>query len=164
MFRIIMILSLVANVTVYGQTSKIEQVIVSDSNNLRIEVVNGDTITTEQMDTNKFKVTTKKAGTNEVFTFVEQMPEPGYNINQYLAITMKYPKEAQKQKIQGRVLVKFVIDTDGLVTETEITKSAHPILDEEALRVVKAMPPWIPGRQDDKPVRVYYTLPINFRL
>lgn len=164
MFKIIFTLCLVANMTVYGQTNRIEPVIVSDSNNLRIEVVNGDTITTERLDTNKFKVTTRKAGTNEVFTFVEQMPEPGYNINQYLATTMKYPKEAQKQKIQGRVFVKFVVDTTGLITETEITKSAHPILDEEALRVVKAMPPWIPGRQNDKPVRVYYTLPITFRL
>ena len=164
MFRIIMTLYLVANMTVYGQTNRIEPVIVSDSNNLRIEVVNGDTITTERLGTNKFKVTTKKVGTNEVFTFVEQMPEPGYNINQYLATTMKYPREAQKQKIQGRVFVKFVVDTNGIITDTEITKSAHPILDEEALRVVKAMPPWIPGRQNDKPVRVYYTLPINFRL
>ena len=164
MSRIIITLCLLANISVYGQTNKIESVTVSDSNNRKIEVVNGDTITTEQLDVNKFKVSTKKAGSNEIFTFVKQMPEPGYNINQYLAITMKYPKEAQIQKIQGRVFVKFVVDADGVITETEITKSAHPILDEEALRVVKSMPPWIPGRQNDKPVRVYYTLPINFRL
>lgn len=164
MFRIIMALCLVANIAVYGQTNKIDPVIVSDSNNRRIEVVNGDTITTEQLDSNKFKVTTKKAGSNDIFTFVEQMPEPGYNINQYLATTIKYPEEAEKQKIQGRVFIKFVVDTNGIITEPEITKSAHPMLDEEALRVVRAMPPWKPGYQHGKPVRVYYTLPISFRL
>jgi protein TonB len=77
---------------------------------------------------------------------------------------VRYPVEAQKRGIEGRVLVQFVVDKDGKVTDAKIVKNANYYLDIEALRVVNAMPAWIPGKLEGKTVRVYYTLPVNFRL
>lgn len=97
----------------------------------------------------------------------EVMPEfPGgeKGLRNFLAHTIKYPKEATEGKIQGKVFVRFIILEDGSVSDIAIFKSVHPLLDAEACRVVKAMPKWIPGLQDGKPVRVMYTMPINFIL
>jgi len=75
-----------------------------------------------------------------------------------------YPEEAAKERIQGTVNLRFILDTTGTVKNAEITKSVHPLLDKEALRVVNAMPKWIPGKQNGKVVYVYYNLPIRFKL
>lgn len=104
---------------------------------------------------------------SDVFDVVEQMPEFPGGINglmQYLMTNVKYPVDAQKSKTEGRVLVMFIVDREGNVTEPEILKSVSPSLDAEALRVVNAMPKWTPGKQKGKPVRVKYTLPIAFQL
>ena len=77
---------------------------------------------------------------------------------------VKYPEEAQKQKIQGRVTVQFIIEKDGTITGVTVLRSVHPLLDKEAIRVVQNMPKWVPGTQRGEPVRVSYTAPINFRL
>ena len=69
-----------------------------------------------------------------------------------------------EQKIQGKVLVKFTVKSDGSISNIRVTKSVDPYLDKEAVRVVKSMPRWIPGTQDGKPVNVEYTLPITFKL
>ncbi|NPD92493.1 energy transducer TonB [Xylanibacter muris] len=80
----------------------------------------------------------------------------------YLAENVKYPAAAEKQGIKGRVVVSFAIGVDGSVTEAKVLKSVNPLLDEEAVRVVEAMPKWIPAKLNGKPVEVKYSVPITF--
>ena len=110
---------------------------------------------------------TDKKAIEETFDRVDNMPEfPGgvQGLLNYMRETIKYPAQARQDTIQGRVLVTFVINKDGSIVEPEVVKSAHPLLDEEALRMVEKMPAWKPGEQNGKPVRVKYTIPVNFRL
>ena len=103
----------------------------------------------------------------EVFDVVEQMPEyPGgiQALFEYLQQNVKYPEDAVKQKIEGRVIATFVVETDGSINNVEVVKPAFPSLDAEAVRVLSAMPKWTPGMQSGKVVRVKYTVPINFNL
>jgi TonB family protein len=103
-----------------------------------------------------------------VFFVVEEMPEfPGEEagLRKYIATSVKYPKEAQEAGISGRVYVTFVVADDGTVRDTKIARSSgFSSLDEEAIRVVSAMPKWRPGKQRGKYVNVSYTVPINFVL
>lgn len=104
---------------------------------------------------------------HQIFTVVEEMPQfPGGEtaLLQYLARSVKYPVIAQENGIQGRVIVSFTINRDGKVVDPEVVRGVDPSLDREALRVINAMPAWKPGKQRGKPVRVKYTVPINFRL
>ena len=103
----------------------------------------------------------------DVFDVVEKMPEfPGgvQELLGFLSKTIKYPVEAEKAGKQGRVLATFVVRKDGSISDARIVKSVDPLLDAEALRVINAMPAWIPGTQSGKPVNVKYTVPISFRL
>ena len=103
----------------------------------------------------------------QVFDVVEKMPEyPGGQaaLFEYLGTNVKYPADAEKQKIEGRVLVTFVVNTDGSITDIEVVRKAFPSLDAEAVRVISGMPKWIPGEQKGQKVRVKYTVPLNFRL
>ncbi|RXQ90971.1 TonB family protein [Ancylomarina salipaludis] len=103
----------------------------------------------------------------QIIFVVEVMPEfPGGTdaLLKYLAQNVKYPEEARKMKIQGRVYVGFVVDINGDIIDVRIQRGVHSLLDAEALRVIKAMPKWKPGQQRGKPVRVNYTIPINFYL
>ena len=103
----------------------------------------------------------------EVVMVVEDMPEfPGGTaaLMQYLQKNIKYPAICRENNIQGRVLVTFIVNKDGAVVEPEVVKSVNPSLDKEALRVISTMPKWKPGSQRGKPVRVKYTVPVNFRL
>ncbi len=99
-----------------------------------------------------------------IYTFVEQMPLSAYNIKEYLATNLKYPKEARKNNIEGRVVIKFIVNEDGTISDAQIAKGIGGGCDEEALRVVSEMPPWKPGRQNGKSVSVTFTLPIVFKL
>ena len=101
------------------------------------------------------------------FDVVEQMPQfPGgaAALMQFLAQNIRYPEEADKNNIQGRVIVTFVVETDGSITGAKVVKSVSPELDAEALRVINSMPSWIPGRQNGEAVRVKYAVPITFKL
>jgi TonB family protein len=103
----------------------------------------------------------------QVFFIVEEMPEfPGGEIalRTYIANAIKYPVTAQEKGIQGKVYVTFVVGKDGLVKNTSIARGVDPSLDSEALRVVKNLPKWQPGKQKGVPVNVSYTVPINFKL
>ena len=103
----------------------------------------------------------------EIFKVVEHMPEyPGGmgELMKFLQRNVRYPKEAQEQGKQGRVVVQFVVNKDGSITDAKIAKSVDPQLDAEALRVVNAMPNWTPGKQRGKEVRTYFTIPVTFRL
>ena len=101
------------------------------------------------------------------FMVVEDMPEfPGGQaaLLDYLRKNIKYPRLSQENGVQGRVLVQFVVNKDGSIVDPEVVKSVDPLLDKEALRVISTMPKWKPGSQRGKPVRVRYTVPVNFRL
>ena len=103
----------------------------------------------------------------QVFDIVEQMPEyPGgmQALLEYLMENVKYPEDAEKQKIEGRVIAIFVVETDGSISNVEVVKPVFPSLDAEAVRVLSGMPKWKPGMQSGKVVRVKYTVPINFSL
>ena len=103
----------------------------------------------------------------KVFDVVEQMPEyPGGQaaLFEYLSKNIEYPADAEKKKVEGKVFVTFVVDSDGKITDVSLLKKVFPSLDAEAIRVISAMPNWIPGRQKGQAVRVKYTVPIMFRL
>lgn len=103
-----------------------------------------------------------------VFVVVETMPEfPGGQqaLFKYLSENVKYPVIAQENGIQGRVICQFVVNKDGAIVDVEVVRSGgDPSLDKEAIRVIKSMPKWKPGKQRGKAVRVKYTVPVNFRL
>jgi protein TonB len=103
----------------------------------------------------------------KVFDVVEQMPSyPGGMgaLMQYLSSNIQYPVVAAENGIQGRVICTFVVERDGSITDVKVARSVDPSLDKEAVRVVKSMPRWIPGKQNGSAVRVKYTLPVTFRL
>ena len=100
----------------------------------------------------------------KVYTVVSEMPKFNGNLFQWLAQNIKYPAEASQKHQQGTVMIKFVVEADGRVRQAEIIRGASPSLDKEAMRIVSVMPKWIPGKQDGRPVAVYYTLPIKFKL
>ena len=104
---------------------------------------------------------------NKVFDVVEQMPSyPGGTgaLMSYLNSNIKYPVVAQENGVQGRVIVGFVVERDGSITDVNILKSVDPSLDREAARVVRSMPRWTPGKQNGQAVRVKYNVPVTFRL
>ncbi|MDR0232842.1 MAG: TonB family protein [Dysgonamonadaceae bacterium] len=103
----------------------------------------------------------------QVFTHVEQMPSfPGGDkaMMEFLGKNIKYPVIAQEQGIQGMVVLRFVVGKNGEVSDVTVLRSLDPSCDKEAIRVVKSMPRWIPGKQNGNPVLVYYTLPVRFTL
>jgi len=102
-----------------------------------------------------------------LYLIVDEMPafpggEPG--LMDYIYKNLRYPYTAASKKIENCVICTFIIDIDGSVKQAEIVQSAHPLLDKEALRIVKSLPKWKPAKQHGKPIRVKYTLPIIFRL
>ena len=103
----------------------------------------------------------------KVYDVVERMPcFPGgdQKMQDFIEKNLHYPKECAENGIQGRVIIDFVVERNGTLTNIRVVKSVNPALDKEALRIVKLMPKWIPGRQSYKEVRVKYIIPITFRL
>lgn len=104
---------------------------------------------------------------NRVYDVVEQMPSfPGgiSGLRTYLNQNIRYPAEAQENCVQGRVVVSFVVGKDGHISDVTVLRSVDPSLDKEAIRVVRNMPRWTPGKQGGEPVRVRYNVPVSFRL
>lgn len=95
---------------------------------------------------------------------VEQMPEPGFDVNAYLHKNINYPDLAFKNNIQGRVIMQFIVEEDGCLSDFTVMQGIGYGCDEEAIRVIKKMPKWTPGKQNGHPTRVYYMLPITFVL
>ena len=115
----------------------------------------------------------------KVYDIVEQVPVWGSCVEltgneaetctyeqlaKHVVAETKYPNKARKKGLEGKVFVEFVIDTDGAVVEVAILRGVHPLLDNEAIRVVQSFPDFIPGQQRGKPVKVRYRLPMNFAL
>ena len=103
----------------------------------------------------------------KIYDVVEKMPEfPGGKeaLKSYVASSINYPAEVEKAGIQGRVHAAFIVEKDGSVTGARIIRTVDPLLDAEAIRIIRNMPKWTPGMQDGKPVRVKYLVPVNFQL
>ena len=162
------------------KTEQVSDKIVQESNDMAEKVViptteNDQSATIEIKDTKKQtspqKVSNQKGkvkkADRKVYDNVEQMPAyPGgmEALNNYIMKNIKYPPKAAENGIQGRVIVTFVITKEGKMTKAKVKKSIDPLLDAEALRVVKTMHKWIPGRQNGKVVNVQFTIPVTFRL
>lgn len=109
----------------------------------------------------------KVSKSDEVFVVVEEQPEfPGgvQSLMEWLGTNIQYPEEASKNKIEGRVIVSFVVEKDGNVSDVKLVRGQDPLLDAEATRVIPLMPKWTPGLQRGEKVRVRYTLPIVFKI
>ena len=119
------------------------------------------------------------ADSSKVYDIVEQVPIWGScgeltgkeaetctyeQLAKHVVAETKYPGKARRKGLAGKVFVEFVIDTDGSVIDVAILRGVHPLLDDEAIRVVKSFPQFIPGQQRGKPVKVRYRLPMNFAL
>jgi TonB family protein len=108
-----------------------------------------------------------KVGGGEVFVVVEKMPVyPGGDeaLFRFIYENVRYPAEAKEQGIQGKVILRFMIASDGAVEDITVVRGVHPLLDAEAIRVMSIMPGWMPGTQGGKPVNVWYSVPISFSL
>jgi protein TonB len=104
---------------------------------------------------------------NTIFTVVQEKPEfPGGDaaLFKFIGDNLKYPAEAESNNIQGRVILKFVVNPDGSVDKIELLRSVDPLLDTEAVRVVKTLPKFRPGKQNGSPVHVWFVLPVFFRI
>ncbi|UFH54291.1 energy transducer TonB [Spirosoma sp. KNUC1025] len=107
------------------------------------------------------------ANNRPIFTVVEQHPEfPGgiRKLGRYLEENLQYPEAARNAKLEGRVFVNFIVNDDGRITHVKALNKLGLGTDEEAIRLVASMPNWIPGKQNGRPVNVFYNLPINFKL
>jgi len=101
----------------------------------------------------------------EIFTYVEQMPTfANGDVNAYLSKNIQYPAAARENNISGRVIVNFIVSEDGSISDVTIVRGIGGGCDEEAKRVVAGMPKWKPGKQNGRPVKVRFTLPILFKL
>jgi protein TonB len=130
-------------------------------------VAGSETGTVDIADLTEHKVVTEDTSKPKVFDHVEVMPTfPGgeKELLAWLSKNIEYPTIAAEQGISGKVILRFVVTPDGSVDNVEIQKSLDPSCDKEAIRGVKKMPKWIPGKQNGNPVYVYYSLPVTFRL
>ena len=101
---------------------------------------------------------------DEIVSYVEQMPAFDGDVNKYLANNIQYPPMARESGTKGRVVIRFVVNEDGSVSNLTVMKGIGSGCEEEAIRVIKGMPKWRPGKQNGKAVKVFFTLPINFVL
>ena len=117
--------------------------------------------------TNVFAQQETTTTAEKVFDVVDEMPSfPGGQgaMMEFLSKNIKYPVVAEENGIQGRVLVKIIVKKDGTIDSPTVVKGVDPSLNKEAIRVVKTMPKWIPGKQKGEPVNVSFTVPVTFRI
>ena len=122
--------------------------------------------TNKEVNASPTKTITQK-GDDKVYEKVDEMPEFKGGMDalmKYLGSNIKYPEEAKKSETEGTVFISFVVDKKGKIKDATVIKALNPHLDNEALRVIKSMPNWKPGKKDGKKVNVKYTIPINFKL
>jgi len=100
----------------------------------------------------------------EIFNVVEQQPEAGYDFMKFFRDNIKYPPQAQRAEVEGVVYVGFVVGSDGHIQDVKIARGIGFGCDEEAMRVVSKLPPWVPGKQGGRPVKVRMNLPVRFKL
>ena len=159
------ILSLTYSVEEIGKISKIEVRPKYQSFNISSKLLGYNESYIDQNTEKGLNDSTKWEG--RIYEDVEQMPSfPGGQgaLMQYLARNIKYPVTAQENGVQGRVVVSFVVERDGSITDVQVVRSVDPSLDREAQRVVRSMPKWIPGKQNGQAVRVKFCVPVPFHL
>ena len=154
---IIIVVTFCGSLTVEGQER--------DSSKLRMQITKRFAKEIAQVKKSKVKVTEQTRG----WMWGEDQQMPTFNggcsaLQKYLEDNKVYPEEAKKNKIEGRVVVSFIIEKDGSVSDVSIVKSVDPSLDEEAIRLISNMPRWIPGREFGRLERVKYNVPVSFRL
>ena len=146
---------------------QIKHVIIPDEMSVTIEDINNEAIIVEG-DPNgadsKLLIEYEKQSDEDILTFAEQMPEFNGDLGEYLSKNISYPKIAAENKIEGKVIVQFIVEQDGTISNASVLRKMGWGMDEEAIRVIRAMPNWKPGKQNGKPVRIRYTLPVNFKL
>lgn len=143
--------------------------IVEDDADIEEDIMASTEDNVEWVDIDEYDVVTvePEPEEEEIFMVVEDQPEfPGGTaaLLEYLRKNIKYPAICRENNIQGRVLIQFVVNRDGSIVDPEVVRSVDPHLDKEALRVISSMPKWKPGLQRGKPVRVKFTVPVNFKL
>ena len=109
----------------------------------------------------------KTQGKGKVYDIVDVMPSfPGgmQEMMNFLLTNVQYPKKAEKKGIEGRCIVRFIVEKNGSISNVKVVRSVHPLLDAEAVRVVNSMPKWKPGKRNGKPVRVKFNIPVQFKL
>lgn len=153
------------------EVQKVEEVLKIVENDVQVEATeiasSEDDNTAVEIKEVAAPVVVEEVVEEEIFQVVEEMPSfPGGmgELMKFLGNNIKYPAVAQENGIQGRVIIQFVVEKDGSVANPVVVKGVDPALDKEALRVVKSMPKWTPGKQRGKAVRVKYTVPVTFRL
>lgn len=132
----------------------------------KVEVQNEDVQAVEVVETIQEEVKEEEAPT-EVFVIVEEMPSfPGGDkaLMEFIYSNIQYPEIAKENNIQGRVILRFCVTYKGAVDQVTVIKGVDPALDNEAIRVIKLLPPWKPGKQGGKPVNVWYSVPVTFQL
>lgn len=134
-------------------------------NQLAIE---GDPADAEKKSVEPIEQTPKDLNDNPLnMRIVEQLPEyPGglAEFTKWLTKNLKYPEAARKQKIEGKVVVSFIINKDGSISDAKVAKGVNPLLDQEAMRVINMMPKWKPGVHNDQPCRTLFAVPIHFKI
>lgn len=143
--------------------------IVTDDTKItdNLEIMDSEATKETKVEVAQIVTEEKEKVEEEIFIVVENMPEfPGGELalRRYINTAIKYPGIAQENGIQGKVLVNFVVDKDGTVSNAKIFRGVDPSIDKEALRVIMSLPKWKPGMQRGKAVRVSFTVPINFQL
>ena len=118
----------------------------------------------QQKSGEKTKTTLAATQRNDnVFVYVEQMPEPSVNVNEYIARQIVLPEDAMQNSLDGKVVLRFIVNEKGDLDSIRIIKSLLPSIDSTVLRIVDNMPPWRPGIQNGNPVRVYYSQAVPIR-
>ena len=151
-----------AAVSIFSCTSPKEKKVETPETTINVEK---SKTTIDDIQVTGFAAAPKAEEQGEVFQVVEEMPMfPGgmEELMKYLQKEIKYPQEAIDKGIGGKVIVQFVVNTDGSICNDSVVKSVDPILDAEAIRVVRSMPNWTPGKQRGEPVRVRFTIPVAF--
>lgn len=136
------------------------------TNDLAAQLVQNGLVT-DKTDSLIQTVIPVETNNNEPFITVAEMPVfPGGNASlmSYIAENTKYPAEAVENNIQGKVFVKFAVEADGSVNRIVILRGVHPLLDQEAVRVISTLPLWKPGKQNGRPVPVWFSVPVDFQL
>lgn len=129
-------------------------------------VLSGNAQTSVAKKKDATKIDSAKTIKDTIYTAVDKMPQfpnGDSELMRFLCMNIKYPVRAQELGIQGKVIVQFVINADGKVGAFKILRSVDPLLDNEAIRVLKLMPKWLPGEQNGEKVAVYYILPVVFK-
>ena len=153
------------------EAPKAEEVLNIIENDSQVEEstiqVSDDTQAAVEVKYTPVEVEEEEVDEQQIFQVVEENPEfPGgmKECMKFLSNNIKYPQISQENGVQGRVIVQFVVNADGTIVDPVVVRGVDPYLDKEALRVIKLMPKWKPGKQRGKAVRVRYTQPVLFRL